>query len=42
MISIPKIKKARAWLTRLSPITVRSKACRLSNRSGIPAFDPDA
>jgi hypothetical protein len=42
MISIPKIEKPRAWLMRLSPVAILSRLCRLSNRSAIRAFDPDA
>jgi hypothetical protein len=39
MISIPRIEKPIAWLTRLIRVAILCSACRLRNESGVSSFD---
>src|SRR6516162_433509 len=41
-ISIAKIQKPRARLTRQIPVEILCRACRLITQSGVSTFDSDA
>jgi hypothetical protein len=41
MISIPRIEKPIAWLTRLSRVATLCSTCRLGNESGVSVFESD-
>ena len=41
MIRIPKTEKPRDKLTKLIAVQIFCRGCRLSNRSGVSAFDPN-